>query len=90
MARGPSIFFLSAVPRAGKTVAELEQALRSEIEKITKDGVTQEELARVKGTGHVAGHVYQRDSIFSQAMQTGDGWKAPDCPTATSTPSWKS
>ncbi|MDV6342758.1 pitrilysin family protein [Nitrosomonas sp. Is24] len=70
MARGPSIFFLSAVPRAGKTVAELEQALRKEIEKITKDGVTEDELARVKAQV-VAGHVYQRDSIFSQAMQLG-------------------
>jgi zinc protease len=70
MARGPSVFFLSAVPRAGKTVAELEQALRKEIEKITKDGVTEDELARVKAQV-VAGHVYQRDSIFSQAMQLG-------------------
>jgi zinc protease len=70
MARGPSIFFLSAVPRAGKTVAELEQALRKEIEKITKDGVTEDELARVKAQV-VAGHVYQRDSTFSQAMQLG-------------------
>jgi zinc protease len=70
MARGPSMFFLSAVPRAGKTVADLEQALRKEIEKIVKDGVTEEELARVKAQV-VAGHVYQRDSIFSQAMQLG-------------------
>lgn len=70
MARGPSIFFLSAVPRAGKTVAELEQALRKELEKITRDGVTEDELARVKAQV-VAGHVYQRDSIFSQAMQLG-------------------
>ena len=70
MARGPSIFFLSAVPRAGKTVVELEQALRGEIEKIIKDGVTEEELMRVKAQV-VAGHVYQRDSIFSQAMQIG-------------------
>ncbi len=70
MARGPSIFFLSAVPRAGKTVADLEQALRSEIDKIIKDGVTQEELDRVKAQV-IAGHVYQRDSIYSQAMQIG-------------------
>jgi len=70
MARGPSIFFLSAVPRAGKTVVELEQALRGEIEKIIKEGVTEEELARVKAQV-VASHVYQRDSIYSQAMQLG-------------------
>ena len=69
-ARGPSIFFLSAVPSAGKTVVELEQALRGEIEKIIKEGVTEAELARVKAQV-IAGHVYQRDSIFSQAMQIG-------------------
>lgn len=70
IARGPSIFFLSAIPSAGKTVTELEQALRGEIEKIIQHGVTDEELARVKAQV-VAGHVYQRDSIFSQAMQIG-------------------
>ncbi|HLP81307.1 MAG TPA: insulinase family protein, partial [Nitrosomonas sp.] len=46
------------------------KALRGEIEKIIKDGVTEEELARVKAQV-IAGHVYQRDSIFSQAMQIG-------------------
>lgn len=70
MARGPSFFFLSAVPSAGKTVAELEQALRGEIEKIAKTGVTAAELARVKAQV-IAGHVYQLDSMFSQAMQIG-------------------
>lgn len=49
---------------------DLEQALRGEIEKIVKTGVTTEELARVKAQV-IAGHVYQRDSIFSQAMQIG-------------------
>jgi zinc protease len=70
VARGPSIFFLSAVPRAGKTVAELEQALRGEIEKIIEHGITEEELTRVKAQV-VASHIYQRDSTFSQAMQIG-------------------
>lgn len=70
IARGPSIFFLSAVPGVGKTVAELEQALRSEIEKIIQGGVTEEELNRVKAQV-IASHVYQRDSTFSQAMQLG-------------------
>ncbi len=70
ISRGPSMFFLSAVPRVGKTIEELEQALRNEIEKIIKLGVTEEELVRVKAQV-IAGHVYQRDSIFSQAMQIG-------------------
>jgi zinc protease len=70
ISRGPSMFFLSAAPRLGKTIEELEQALRNEIEKIIKMGVTEEELVRVKAQV-IAGHVYQRDSIFSQAMQIG-------------------
>ncbi|UJP04625.1 MAG: insulinase family protein [Nitrosomonas sp.] len=70
LARGPSIFFLSAVPGNGKTVEDLEQALRAEMQKIISDGVTEAELARVKAQV-IASHVYQRDSIQSQAMQLG-------------------
>ena len=70
VARGPSIFFLSAAPSAGRTVGEIEKALRGEIDKIIQQGITEEELARAKAQV-VASHVYQRDSIFSQAMQIG-------------------
>lgn len=69
-ARGPSIFFLSAVPSGGKTAEDLEHALREEIKKIILESVTDEELARVKAQV-IASHVYQRDSIQSQAIQLG-------------------
>jgi zinc protease len=69
-ARGPSMFFLSGTPSAGQTIDELEQALRAEIKKIIDEGVTEEELARVK-VQVVASQVYQLDSVFSQAMQIG-------------------
>lgn len=69
-ARGSSMFFLSGTPSEGKTAADLEQALRHEIEILVRDGVTEEELARVRAQV-VASHVYQLDSIFSQAMQIG-------------------
>ena len=69
-ARGPSMFYLSGTPSEGKTVVELEQALNDEIKRLIDEGVTEEELARVRAQV-VAGHVYQRDSIFSQAMQIG-------------------
>ena len=68
--RGPSMFYLDGTPSEGNTVQELEEALRGEIEKLTRDGVTEKELARVKAQV-VASHIYQRDSIFSQAMQIG-------------------
>lgn len=69
-ARGPSMFYLSGTPSEGKTVVELELALNDEIKRIVDEGVTEEELARVRAQV-VASHVYQRDSIFSQAMQIG-------------------
>ncbi len=69
-ARGPSMFYLYATPSEGKTVVELEAALRSEMEKLVRDGVTEEELARVKAQV-VASHVFQLDSMFYQAMQIG-------------------
>jgi zinc protease len=51
-------------------VAELEQALRRELERIAEEGVTEEELRRVRSQA-VASHVYQRDSMFFQARQIG-------------------
>lgn len=70
MSRGPSMFYLDGTPSEGKTVQELEAAIRNEIEKLIRDGVTEKELARAKAQV-VASHVYQRDSTFSQAMQIG-------------------
>jgi zinc protease len=69
-ARGPGLFTVSGVPATGKTVAELEQALRRELAKIVTVGVTDEELKRVKAQV-IAAQVFQRDSIFFQAMQIG-------------------
>lgn len=68
--RGPSMFFLNGTPSEGKSVAQLEAALRSEVQKLIRDGVTEEELARVKAQV-VSGHVFQLDSMFYQAMQIG-------------------
>ncbi len=65
-----SLFELVGTPAEGKTVAELEAALIAEIEKIKTGGVTQQELDRVKAAV-IASDVYQRDSMFYQAMQIG-------------------
>jgi zinc protease len=69
-ARGPGLFTVSGVPATGKTMTELEQALRRELAKVITDGVTDEELKRVKAQV-IAAQVFQRDSIFFQAMQIG-------------------
>jgi zinc protease len=65
-----SLFELVATPSEGKTVAELEAALIDQIELIKTGGVTQQELDRVKAAV-IAADVYQRDSMFYQAMQIG-------------------
>jgi zinc protease len=69
--RGPSLFMVDATPAPGKSMAVLEQAIRDEIVRIQRDGVSEAELARVKAQV-IAGDVYQRDSLFYQAMQLGE------------------
>lgn len=70
IARGPSLFLFSGTPSEGKTVADVEKGIRAEVKKLIEQGVTDEELSRVKAQV-IASHVFQRDSIFSQAMQIG-------------------
>ena len=65
-----SIFELEGTPNDFKKITDLENALLQEIEKIKKDGVTQEELDRVKATV-IASDVYQKDSMFGMAMEIG-------------------
>ena len=65
-----SLFELVGTPAEGKTVTELEAALLAQIELIKTGGVTQQELNRVKASV-IAADVYQRDSMFYQAMQIG-------------------
>jgi zinc protease len=71
--RGPQIFTLDGVPAKGKTPEQVEAALRAEVTKIARDGVTEAELKRVK-TQWVAGEVYKRDSIMNQAREIGGDW----------------
>jgi len=68
--RGETLFYLAGQPAAGRTVAALEAALRAEIARIQDEGVTEEELTRVKRQT-VAGQVYKRDSLMAQAMEIG-------------------
>ena len=68
--RGPSLFLLEGTPSVGKTVAELEAALREQVALLVSDGVSEEELKRVKAQV-TASEVYKLDSLFYQAMQIG-------------------
>ena len=68
IARGPGFFYLGATPTPGRSAQEVEQALRREMVKIIDEGVSAEELDRIKAQA-VAAHVFQRDSMFFQARQ---------------------
>jgi zinc protease len=69
-ARGPGMFTMEGTPSEGKTVADLEAALRDQLAKLIRDGVSADELQRIKAQV-TANEVYKRDSVFYQAMQIG-------------------
>jgi zinc protease len=70
LSRGPDMFTLEGTPSAGKTAADLEAGLRAQIDKLIKNGVSEDELKRVKAQ-ITADQVYKRDSVFYQAMEIG-------------------
>lgn len=70
VARGPGLFILQGTPREGRTVGDVEAALREQLALLVRDGVSVEELKRVKSQV-MAGEVYKLDSVFYQAMQIG-------------------
>lgn len=69
-ARGPVLFVLDGTPAAGTTTEQLEKLLRAEVQRIAQDGVTEQELKRVKNQ-LIASQIYKRDSVFGQAMEIG-------------------
>ena len=68
--RGPVLFFLDGVPAEGKTVADVETALRDQIRMLLEQGVSDDELQRVKAQ-LAAAQVYARDSVYYQALRIG-------------------
>lgn len=80
--RGPEVFVLEGVPKEGVTMQILEEQLKAQIQKVARDGVSEEELKRVKAQW-LASSVYKRDSLFNQAQEIGAFW-ARDLPLDTS------
>ncbi len=70
LGRGPGLFILDGTPLHGKTVADLEAALRGQVPQIIGHGIGADELKRVKAQV-IADSVYQRDSMFYQGMLLG-------------------
>ncbi|MGV3498403.1 MAG: M16 family metallopeptidase [Hydrogenophaga sp.] len=73
LGRGPQVFTLSAVPARGVTPEMAAAALKLEIERIAREGVSDVELQRVK-TQWTASEVYKLDSIMGQAQELGSYW----------------
>ena len=82
-ARQQTLFLFDGAPRDGHSVAELEQAIKKQIERIQKNAPSEDELDRVKAQV-MASSVYEKDSVFYQAMQLGTletvglGWQKKD------------
>jgi len=81
--RLPALFLFDGVPAKGKDIPTLEAALRGEIERVQNELVDEEELERIR-TQLIANKVYEKDSVFYQAMQLGQletvglGWELAD------------
>ena len=64
------LLLVDGIPAPGFDMEQLEAALLKEIDKLKSELVSQEELERI-ATQVAAGKVYERDSVFYQAMQLG-------------------
>lgn len=70
LARLPTLFMVDGNPAQSHTVAQLQKAILAELQRLKTTPVSPAELARVKAQA-VASNVFQRDSVFYQAMQIG-------------------
>ena len=68
--RLPGLFVLDGTPTAGNDIAKVEAALRAQVKRLQDEPVSSEELQRVIAQA-VAQKVYQKDSLFYQAMEIG-------------------
>ncbi len=68
--RFDELFMIDATPAKGVSLATVQKAIEREIAKLKKQPVSAEELERVKAQT-IAARVYEKDSVFYQAMQIG-------------------
>jgi zinc protease len=82
-ARLQTLFLFAGSPSQGKSVKDLEKAIMKQLGDLRDKPVSDAELQRVK-VQVVASAVYERDSMFYQAMQIGKletvglGWRRTD------------
>jgi zinc protease len=68
--RLPGMLIMDAVPAPDSTIDEVEKALQKEIDRFKEEPVSEEEMERVRNQ-IVAAKVYEKDSVFYQAMLIG-------------------
>jgi zinc protease len=68
--RLPGLFTLDGSPAKGRSIDDLEQALRAQVERVKNELVSPAELERVRNQV-IASKVFEQDSVFYQAMQIG-------------------
>jgi zinc protease len=68
--RLPGLLTLDGIPAKGHSVDDLEQALLAQVERVRTEPVAEDELERIR-TQLIAAKVFERDSVFAQAMQIG-------------------
>ncbi|MGM8884427.1 M16 family metallopeptidase [Psychrobacter sp. 1U2] len=68
--RGDGLFLIQATPREGVSLEEAQQAITNEIDKLMRDPIEADEIARAK-TNTVTGLVYAQDSMAGQARMIG-------------------
>lgn len=69
--RGPQFFMLYGTPKPGQSSAEVEKLLLAEVKRVVDEGVTVDELNRVKRQA-LAAAVYEQDSMYIQARRIGE------------------
>ncbi|MDM8547437.1 pitrilysin family protein [Candidatus Venteria ishoeyi] len=65
------LFVFSGIPAQAYDVQALEQAIRQQIKRLQTEVVSQQALQRIK-TQFIANKIYEKDSVFYQAMQLGE------------------
>ena len=68
--RMDSLFLIDAVPAKGVSMKKLQRAIEKEIDRVKNTLVSTAELERIKAQA-IAEKVYEKDSVFYQAMQIG-------------------
>ena len=81
--RLPGMVVIDGTPSKGHDIAELETALKAQVQRLHDEPVGTAELERIR-TGLIANKVYELDSVSGQAMQLGMletvglGWRLVD------------